>query len=140
MKAATNNNRRSVSFWIFLIVVLISVVGMVFWYWQQVRQQRLDHALIEAIKKEDTKTAIALLDAGADANATDKPYKPMTWNRMLADLWNKLQGKKPAIETQVYESALVLVYPTGRILTRWGYGQKQKEFPDLVKALLKHGA
>jgi len=44
-----------------------------------------DHALIEAIKMNDTPAAIALLNAGADSNATDKPYQPMTPKSLLAN-------------------------------------------------------
>jgi len=62
---------------LFLLPVLITSI----WYGRQVRQQWLDHALIEAIKKQDTPRAIALLDQGADANACDTAEPPQNRRR-----------------------------------------------------------
>src|SRR5262249_39155274 len=96
--------------WILLTLILLPVLVSSVWIWRQVRQQRLDHALIESIKRNDTKSAIALLDQGADANATDKPYQPLLLKSMLSDFWNKVRGIKPAKNQKVYPSALMLPY------------------------------
>jgi ankyrin repeat protein len=94
-------------------------------YWRQVRQQDLDRALIAAIKQNDTPAAIALLDQGANANATDKPYEPMTFKSLLADFWNRLKGKRQK-ENEGYDPALLL------------YVAESDE--ELIRALLEHGA
>ena len=68
-----------------MALLLLPVLACSVWYAWQVRQQRLDRALIQAIKKNDTPAAIALLDRGADANATDKFDTPITLKSLLAN-------------------------------------------------------
>src|SRR5262249_31717099 len=107
------------------------------WYARQVRQQRLDCALIAAIKKKDTTGAIALLDLGANANATDKPYVSITWKSTLLDFWERMKGKQPPKDTAVYTPALLLPYALD---SSSGKGDDVKDNPELVKTLLDHGA
>src|SRR5437899_2955532 len=98
------------SIWILLALLVLPALTFGIWYERQVKQQRLDRALIEAIKMQDTPTAIALLDQGADANATDKPVTRITLKGLLADYWNRLKGNKPPKDTKYYPSALLLPY------------------------------
>src|SRR5262245_43399777 len=100
MKRAKSNLWRRVSVLILLCAVILPVLVTTIWYWRQVRQQRLDHALIEAIKKNDTPKAISLLDQGADANSTDKPYQPITLNSFLIGFWNRMRGNTPPRDTK----------------------------------------
>src|SRR5262249_16217935 len=84
-------------------------------------------------KKHDTEEAIALLNQGADANATDKAYQPMTLESMWLDFCNRMKGKKPAVDAKQYAPALLLPY--------WSkYWPFPDDNPALVKALLEHGA
>lgn len=46
--------------------------------WRQVRQSRLDHALIDAVEKRETHKMVALLQQGANPNAPDEP-QPEFW-------------------------------------------------------------
>jgi hypothetical protein len=139
---------RKRSLWILLTLILLPILASFIWYGRQIRQQRLDRALIEAIKKDDTKTAIALLDQGADANVTDRPEKPVTLPGLLSALWNRIKGNPPPRDTKVYPSALLLPYsrPNTAIANNAlprrgrGYPSPPKDNPELVKALLEHGA
>ncbi len=145
----------------FRITVLIAVLvlpALAFggWLSWQIRQQRLDHALIEAIKKRDTPTAIRLLDQGADPNAKDRPYKRITLKRLLADFWNKMKGNKPPLNGAEYRPALLLAYgpisfmfPDSSVVTTLnpdGDMQAETSFDNqkapagLIPALLAHGA
>src|SRR5882724_8544586 len=127
--------------WILLAVVCLPVLASGIWYGRQVRQQHLDHALIEAIKKNDTPTAVALLDQGADANATDKPVTPVTLISVLTDFWSKIKGKKTHKER--YTSALILPYYALEKVagTEEVYLKPlPPDNPRLVQSLLEHGA
>src|SRR5207249_1278615 len=117
------------------------------WYDRQIRQQRLDRALIAAIKHNRIPTAIALLDAGADANTVDKPRKPITWKSLLADFGSRFHGYVPPKETEYYPPALLLPYrvpdepfdaiaPTSDAIARTSKDEEAR----LVQALLQHGA
>lgn len=110
MKPARDKPKSRGSVWILLTIIILPVLASCVWYARQSRQQRLDYALIEAIKKNDTKTAITFLEQGADANATDKPYTPITLKSVLADFWNRIKGNKPPKDTKYYPPALMLVY------------------------------
>jgi ankyrin repeat protein len=128
---------RKLLYWMLPALFVLPVLFTSIWYWSQVRQQRLDHALIEAIKRNDTPRAIALLDRGADADATDKPYQPITPKRMLDDFWNRLKRKMPQKEEEPPETALLMTTcgdSEGNSFNTLPYN------PELVKALLEHGA
>jgi hypothetical protein len=109
------------------------------WYARQVRQQYLDHALIEAIKKNDTPAAVALLDQGAYANAKDKPETPVTLKSLLVDFWQRLQDQKSPRKREYHASALTLLlgYENNELAP---YFPQMPENPYLLKALLAHGA
>jgi hypothetical protein len=133
---------RKRSIWLLLTLILLPVLISGIWYGRQVRQQHLDHALIEAIKREDTKTTTSLLDQGADANATDKPYIPMTLKSALLGMWDRIKGDKTFEDKNVYSSALLLPYHSGVLINRTGIIAipEPNDNPELVKALLEHGA
>jgi hypothetical protein len=136
--------------------MVLPMLASVVWFGRQVRQQQLDHALIEAIKKQDTPTGISLLSQGADANAVDRPYKPMTYGSLLTDWWNRLKGIKPQPNTKNYSPALMLVYgpiefnlpDTSLVMdlnadevTQVDDSHANNKAPRrLVSALLEHGA
>ena len=134
--------------WLLLVLFLLPVLITSVWYYRQVRQQRLDHALIEAIKKEDTQKAIALLDEGADANTVDKPYTPVTFKSVLTDFWNRAKGNKTVNDDAFYSTPLRLLYPMNAFLVSPGVLQKMQllnykppqEHAELVRALMAHGA
>src|ERR1043166_749336 len=142
MKRSNDKTWRIGSFLLFLAAVILPVLSFSVWYSRQERQQRLDHALIEAIKKNDTMTAIALLDEGADANATDKPYNPLSIRNLLMNFWACFQRKESKPEEKAYTPALLLVYTTHEVY-EFHEDRDPTFFPEniaLTQVLLEHGA
>jgi uncharacterized protein len=137
---------RKQSTWILLVLFLLPVLASGIRYGRQIRQQHLDHALIVAIKKKDTSSAISLLNQGADANATDKPYTLVTLQSFLAEFWNRIQGKKPPKDIKFYPPALLLPYWEEDIYVNFDYTRnpiikdEAWENAQMVSALLEHGA
>jgi ankyrin repeat protein len=136
--------------WILLALVLLPILIFCLWYGRQVRQQRLDHALIVAIKKNDTPTAIAMLNQGADANATDKPHLSPTLTAMLADLWHRIRHHPPE-QARPYHPALLLSLGSDWLPFDWQPFDREGDDPPelpaerpenraIVQALLAHGA
>jgi hypothetical protein len=123
---------------------------------QQIRQERLDQALIQAIKKQDATTAISLLKQGANANTTNRPYKLLTWRSLWMDFWSGLKGIKPPPDTTHYSPALALVFgPVGlglpdtsvvMMLNPDDFAPMDFPWKDtkasvpLISAMLEHGA
>src|SRR5215472_2426515 len=123
MKAIIAKPRQRKIGWILLVLLLLPIFAFSIWYWRQLRQQRLDHALIEAIKRNDTPRAIAMLNEGADANARDVEIERRELWQKILDRWI---GKGSA--SPVGASPLI----TG---LEEGY-----ENPIIIKALLERGA
>ena len=92
-----------------LALVLPPMLITSIWYYRLAKQQRLDHAFIEAIKKEDTQKAIELLNQGADANVTAKPDTPITMTRFIGELWERIKGS-PLPSSQSYAPSAFLLY------------------------------
>jgi hypothetical protein len=123
-----NRKQRTILLMVIFWSVVFGVSGI--WLWRADRQERLNRGLIAAIKREDTKAAIAALEQAADANARDKPMVP-TWKR----LWEMLRRHRPEASTAP-TALLVSQYPvisTSRIL-------QSRENYALTRALLTHGA
>jgi hypothetical protein len=150
------SHRKHLSY-LLLALFLLPILALFIWYGRQVRQQMLDHSLIEAIKREDTLGAVAVLNQGADANAIDKPYLPMTLKSTLMDFWNRMKGNQPEKDGNAHPPALLLHYlnildvnPTPNqningfqaLPNGVGIGEfyDLPDNPELVKALLEHGA
>src|SRR5213079_3408287 len=85
--------RRGVVIGLLLLMVLAGVPGWLLW--RTYHQQRLDHALIAAIKKDDTPGILSALNAGADANAFADNNTPPSFRSILIDFWNRVVHKKP---------------------------------------------
>jgi hypothetical protein len=97
-----------------------------------IRQERLNRTLIAAIKHNDTKKALALLDEGADPNSRDEPPPHLSFWRLILD---KLQGKRPAPSTA--PTALLLALEENEVHGQWVYASNH---PQLIQALLDKGA
>src|SRR5579871_933194 len=94
------------------------------------QQDRLNHALIVAIKQNSTKKALALLAAGADPNSRDEPPKHRSlWWLLL----KKLSGKR--LTASDAHTALLLACSSNDEM-----GTDYPDNPVLVKALLDRGA
>ena len=101
--------------------VFIGIPG--YFLWREVHQQQLNQQLVAAIKSEDTSAALLTLNLGADANARDEP-RVSVWQRM----WNLLQHHRTAPSTANTPLLILLDHVHSR------------DHPDLVRALLAHGA
>jgi ankyrin repeat protein len=120
------------------LLLLTVVIGLPVWsVYRQVRQERLNRDLIAAIKKNDTATAIALLNAGVDVNAQDKGNAPVSARQVLMTWIERLRGRKSTQKT-LYPSALSVA---SDIYVEQRDGRvTPPENTALVKALLDRGA
>jgi len=107
------------------LLLLAALVGGLGWtVYTPIRQERLNRALIAAIKQNDTKQTLSLLAEGANPNVRDEPPQHLSLWRLLLDT---LRGKRPAPSTA----------PTALLLACSWYPHDN---PLLVKALLDRGA
>ena len=118
-----------------VILMLVPVCLTAFAVYRQQRQERLDHALIAAVKANDANAAIALLKQGADPNAHDKvhPAAPF-WQRIVA----VIRGSKSKPSTAPTPLMLAVMWkdrplPNGNLAF-------PPENVALTGALLEHGA
>ncbi len=116
--------------------ILCFVIWAVIEIGLQNHQTELGHELIKAVQKRDAEKAILLLDSGANANATNKPYTNPTIQENMDKLWMKLRGIPLAPDTDVSETAITYVYP-----------DDPADFPadhsyalKILESLIKHGA
>lgn len=125
--------RHSKAIGLLLLLLLVSLVGTPTWLtYHQERQDVLDHALIAAIKRDDTPAALSLLGQGADANARDElNQKPTSLWQLLLDT---VRGKHVSPATG--PTALLVLLESER---EWEDIAPSEHAP-LVKALLEHGA
>jgi ankyrin repeat protein len=124
--------RRWSALWITLglVTVLLGAPWLMLW-----RQYRLDHDLVAAVRRNDTQTAIALLNRGADANArAETRGAPSPWRL----LWDRLRGK-PAAAATGSTPLLILLEPTGNDGTAGSVHYLPDNLP-ITAALLDHGA
>ena len=113
------------------LLLLVTVAGGLCWLtFTLLRQDRLDHALVAAIKQNDTKKILALLADGANPNSRDEPPKHRSLLRLLL---NRLPGKRPT--PSGVPTALLLACSSNEEI-----GKDYPENPALVKALLERGA
>ncbi len=122
---------------LFLLVVLIGVP-----VWQAmrlIRQERLNRALIAAIKKNQVQVALALLNAGADPNARDAPPdRRSVWQQV----WDSLHGRHDSSRENAPTALLVLLEPAAREADYIGQyiPPRREENVVLARALLDRGA
>jgi len=93
-------------------------------------------ALIMAVKQNDTSHALALLNRGADSNATDNYGRRFLWRRVFQRVWYRLSGKKPPPEAA--PTALLVLCKAKR--DRSGDSVPPGENLLLLLALLDKGA
>lgn len=118
--------------------LLAIIAPFLIWANVQTRQQMLDAALIEAIKRRQTRQAISLLNEGASGNALDIPRQPLTVQTFVSDVWATLNGTARSKVT--YPSALTLACAVRMEAGMSRYLQPVPADVSLVRALLSHGA
>src|SRR5262245_50232358 len=109
----TKDKRRA---WIRIGILLLLLGIPVFLAVRKYQQILRDQALIAAIKRQDSRTAITLLDAGADANALDKPDRALNLTTLLGDLWQQMRGRTS--KTEHYNPALFLAVGSIKVISQ----------------------
>jgi ankyrin repeat protein len=76
------HHKRVGLLFLLLMALLIAVpVGLT---WRAVRQERLNQSLIAAVKRNDDRAVVSLLDQGADANCRDEPLRKFSlWETLV---------------------------------------------------------
>src|SRR5579871_5521057 len=91
-----------------LFLSLAVLIGLPVWLtWREVQQERLNRDLIVAIKQNKMAKAVALSNAGADANTKDSGNTLVSTRQVLRDWWDRLRGRK-ATATAFCPSALIV--------------------------------
>ena len=130
------SRRRYKRFGLVFLLLLAVLVGSLGWLtYREIRQEKLNRALIAAIKQDDTETVLDLLDQGANPNAREEAPQHLSLWQMVLD---KFRGKHPARSTA----------PTALLTAlEWHVAKDPSyapEFPPenlrLIKALLDKGA
>jgi ankyrin repeat protein len=122
-------------------VLLLGLVSLVLagsfclWVNSNQRQEALNRQLIVALVKQDTKQALALVNAGADPNTPVEPPLPPS----LTQLWNRVFHRK-ALPRNYTPSAFHIacgayVYNGDDTLASLSADE-----PHLVETMLQHGA
>lgn len=101
---------------------------------RQFRQDRLDRALIKAVKDLDAPAVERLLAEGASANARDTGEPPLTLLEVIEQAIARLQDKAVSPSVENPDSALALLLKDDRIFTQ---GPRADA---IIVALLQHGA
>lgn len=120
-----------------LLVVPLLVGGGGLWVWQAKRQYALNRELIAALVTNDTKQALALVNRGADPNTRyNSPPAPT-----LKLLLNRVFHRSPDI-AESSPTAFMLACRAFYKQPETAYDPqlRRKECPQLVQAMLTHGA
>src|SRR5882724_12766570 len=136
MKSGKTPFRWKRSVWITLGVVVILLGYLTLLLVQESRYFQRDRDLIAAIKSNDTEKAIALLDAGADANALDLQDKSNHFREILSDFWQRRHDKLRQSSAGQHDSAIM-------VLLRYDFdkdGPVSPENPEMLGSMLRHGA
>jgi hypothetical protein len=120
---------------LFLGLICLVVAVPVALTWRQVRQDRLNRALIAAIKHNASEQVVSLLNDGADPNSKDEPTRhPPMWRLLM----EQLQNRRPVVSHTATALNLALGYqPFGGSYLLF---TDQKLSAKAVKALIEHGA
>src|SRR5690348_12263379 len=101
--------KRKASIGGFLVVLGGVLIGLpVLLTWRVYHQERLDYALIAAIKRHDLSLALALLKQGADGNARDMGDKPSSFQQAFADFCDKILHRSASTDQADSPTALLL--------------------------------
>jgi len=115
-------------------LLLFLIVSGCWLFWREIRQQKLNRALILAIERGEVKAAVDLLDLGADPDASDAPQSEALPWRLL---WDRMRGV--AIRTETGTPALLLAVNSPCEKANIDR-QSDQASVRIVSALLDHGA
>ena len=125
---------------LFTLTVLLGIVAIPSSFvWREYRQERRNQALIAAIKRNDTKAVLHLLDEGADANARDQANRKFDGWQAFKNLFVRQHSH----DLQVEEGIPAIVVGCIPTVHHGATNDWYLDRPDnaiIVKALLDHGA
>jgi uncharacterized protein len=126
--------------WILLLPLLLVIGCTPVWQtYRVVQQQRLNYALIVAVKRSDIPAVTTLLKQGADANARDLLPDPRSfWHHLMDDLRGKYSPTVPLAPTALLLVLERYVYVDGELYT--ANADSLPENPRLVELLLDYRA
>ncbi len=118
---------------LFVLAALLLIAGLVMLVGpRESRQEEKNRALIEAVKRNDAAAVIALLNAGADANAKDLTRYTRPVSQVFWDIVHR--RPQPPPQTEWRPTALQLIG------TRQSLRSAQPDPYLVARALLEHGA
>ena len=100
--------RRKRIVWVVVAGILLCLGAPLLLIGQQLRQESLNAALVQAVKKLDAPTVSRLLDEGASANAIDTDEPPPTLPQLLKRLLARLRHQPEGIASGKRKSVLAL--------------------------------
>src|SRR5436305_718935 len=100
--------RRKRIVWVVVAGCLLCMGAPLVLIGQQLRQDSLDCALVQAVKKLDAPAVSRLLDQGANANAMDTGEPPPTLPELLKHLLARLRHQPEGIASGKLKSVLAL--------------------------------
>jgi ankyrin repeat protein len=115
---------------LFLLLIALLIAVPLVLTWRVVQQERLNQALITAVKRNDDQAVVSLLDQGADANCRDEPPRKFSLWETLMQIVRGRQSQRSKAPTPL----LVALTPQPPRL------DIPPENVALVRALLDHGA
>jgi hypothetical protein len=123
-----------------LVVLLILIATPSWLIWRGYRQERQNHALIAAIKHNDTQVVVRLLDQGADANTRDQGDGKINVWQTLKSLFAGRRKDASRIEPGI-PALMVGIMPV-IVADRTFFSTQEVHVENLtiVRALLDHGA
>jgi len=149
--------RRAIGASVLAALTAGPILFAVVWVALEDRRQRLNHALVAAKKARDAKAATVALDQGADPNAPDVPYRPVTLKLLFAEVRARLSVRsqqtvgtpRPPAMTTIFGNpsmaipdtsiAVVFSLDEGAGSDGWNSRDRSSAGPVLA-AVLDHGA
>lgn len=126
------------------VACLLSAIPAVL-AWHIVRQQRLNSTLLTAVKRNDARAVVSLLNQGADANCRDAPPSELSFGQLVMDFLSGRPTQRSHAPTPLLIALKALPQPQPpNKLARQPYPVYSAVYPPenvpLVRALLDHGA
>ena len=128
------------AFWLVLGGTLVIAIGVqLVRMSQEIRQDNLDHALVDAARRFDAPNVHHLLDLGANANAANSGEQPMTAPEFVSHQLARLRRQPMGVPSSTWPPVLFLLLTTSD--DDVGYPPKAYAARDeIMAALIKHGA
>ncbi|HLK60934.1 MAG TPA: ankyrin repeat domain-containing protein [Chthonomonadaceae bacterium] len=131
--------RKRLRFIIALLILAVMIGGLGWITNATLRQEHLNRALIAAIKENNSRKALTLLDEGADPNARDNPQVPPSFLQMLMLLLRRHYQDTDRPTALLLALGVRVEFDTHKNSTAMS-GSPDKDNLQIVQALCDHGA